>query len=167
MNLQFSYICFHLKYWLVLSWVTLNCHWCVIVSCETVDSIYLLNESFSSFSLRLYRSLSLRLYFSNSQHQTVSVTALPPCLQHITLDSYIPCLTDLCKALWEVMLSYHRTMQWHEAHDKQAAAPTPGTARCLRHLMFDFYVQHFEVETCATFPNWTQAISTFIWYFRS
>uniref|UniRef100_A0A671TNI4 VPS50 subunit of EARP/GARPII complex n=1 Tax=Sparus aurata TaxID=8175 RepID=A0A671TNI4_SPAAU len=38
---------------------------------------------------------------------------------HITLDSYIPCLTDLCKALWEVMLSYHRTMQWHEEHDKQ------------------------------------------------
>ncbi|XP_051925217.1 syndetin isoform X2 [Hippocampus zosterae] len=47
---------------------------------------------------------------------------------HITLDSYIPCLTDLCKALWEVMLSYHRTMQWHEAHDKQAAAPTPEDA---------------------------------------
>uniref|UniRef100_A0A8C5HVS7 Syndetin n=1 Tax=Gouania willdenowi TaxID=441366 RepID=A0A8C5HVS7_GOUWI len=36
---------------------------------------------------------------------------------HITLDSYIPCLTDLCKALWEVMLSYHSTMQWHEKHD--------------------------------------------------
>ncbi|XP_019745283.1 syndetin isoform X2 [Hippocampus comes] len=47
---------------------------------------------------------------------------------HITLDSYIPCLTDLCKALWEVMLSYHRTMQWHEAHDKQAAAPAPEDA---------------------------------------
>lgn len=45
-------------------------------------------------------------------------------LQHITLDSYIPCLTDLCKALWEVMLSYHRTMQWHEEHDKQDASPT-------------------------------------------
>lgn len=42
---------------------------------------------------------------------------------HITLDSYIPCLTDLCKALWEVMLSYHRTMQWHEEHDKQKTAP--------------------------------------------
>ncbi|XP_028317148.1 syndetin isoform X2 [Gouania willdenowi] len=40
---------------------------------------------------------------------------------HITLDSYIPCLTDLCKALWEVMLSYHSTMQWHEKHDKQEA----------------------------------------------
>ncbi|CAL1590009.1 unnamed protein product [Knipowitschia caucasica] len=38
---------------------------------------------------------------------------------HITLDSYIPCLTDLCKALWEVMLSYHCTMEWHEEHDKQ------------------------------------------------
>uniref|UniRef100_A0A8D3DFQ3 VPS50 subunit of EARP/GARPII complex n=1 Tax=Scophthalmus maximus TaxID=52904 RepID=A0A8D3DFQ3_SCOMX len=45
---------------------------------------------------------------------------------HITLDSYIPCLTDLCKALWEVMLSYHCTMQWHEEHDKQESAPTPG-----------------------------------------
>uniref|UniRef100_A0A8C6Q596 VPS50 subunit of EARP/GARPII complex n=1 Tax=Nothobranchius furzeri TaxID=105023 RepID=A0A8C6Q596_NOTFU len=41
---------------------------------------------------------------------------------HITPDSYIPCLMDLCKALWEVMLSYYRTMQWHEEHDKQDAA---------------------------------------------
>ncbi|XP_035476480.1 syndetin isoform X2 [Scophthalmus maximus] len=47
---------------------------------------------------------------------------------HITLDSYIPCLTDLCKALWEVMLSYHCTMQWHEEHDKQESAPTPDDA---------------------------------------
>ncbi|XP_041931802.1 syndetin isoform X2 [Alosa sapidissima] len=46
---------------------------------------------------------------------------------HITTDSYIPCLTDLCKALWEVMLSYHRTMQWHEEQDKEeAASPDPG-----------------------------------------
>uniref|UniRef100_A0A674PLS2 VPS50 EARP/GARPII complex subunit n=1 Tax=Takifugu rubripes TaxID=31033 RepID=A0A674PLS2_TAKRU len=42
---------------------------------------------------------------------------------HITLDSYIPCLTDLCKALWEVMLSYHRTMQWHEEHDNMETSP--------------------------------------------
>ncbi|XP_034455879.1 syndetin isoform X2 [Hippoglossus hippoglossus] len=47
---------------------------------------------------------------------------------HITPDSYIPCLTDLCKALWEVMLSYHRTMQWHEEQDKQEAAPAPDGA---------------------------------------
>uniref|UniRef100_A0A667YWK4 VPS50 subunit of EARP/GARPII complex n=1 Tax=Myripristis murdjan TaxID=586833 RepID=A0A667YWK4_9TELE len=44
---------------------------------------------------------------------------------HITPDSYIPCLTDLCKALWEVMLSYHRTMQWHEERDKEEATSTP------------------------------------------
>ncbi|XP_075602288.1 syndetin [Balearica regulorum gibbericeps] len=41
---------------------------------------------------------------------------------HITSDSYIPCLADLCKALWEVMLSYYRTMQWHENHDPDEAA---------------------------------------------
>uniref|UniRef100_H3DK75 VPS50 EARP/GARPII complex subunit n=1 Tax=Tetraodon nigroviridis TaxID=99883 RepID=H3DK75_TETNG len=47
---------------------------------------------------------------------------------HITLDSYIPCLTDLCKALWEVMLSYHRTMQWHEEHDNMESPPSPDDA---------------------------------------
>ncbi|XP_070585105.1 syndetin isoform X2 [Erythrolamprus reginae] len=36
---------------------------------------------------------------------------------HITSDSYIPCLADLCKALWEVMLSYYRTMDWHDKYD--------------------------------------------------
>uniref|UniRef100_A0A8C6U3V0 VPS50 EARP/GARPII complex subunit n=1 Tax=Neogobius melanostomus TaxID=47308 RepID=A0A8C6U3V0_9GOBI len=46
---------------------------------------------------------------------------------HITLDSYIPCLTDLCKALWEVMLSYHCTMQWHEEHDNAASWRTGST----------------------------------------
>uniref|UniRef100_A0A9J8BET8 VPS50 subunit of EARP/GARPII complex n=1 Tax=Cyprinus carpio carpio TaxID=630221 RepID=A0A9J8BET8_CYPCA len=45
--------------------------------------------------------------------------------QHITTDSYIPCLTDLCKALWEVMLSYHLTMQWHDEHYKEEET-TPG-----------------------------------------
>uniref|UniRef100_A0A3B4TSQ9 VPS50 subunit of EARP/GARPII complex n=1 Tax=Seriola dumerili TaxID=41447 RepID=A0A3B4TSQ9_SERDU len=56
---------------------------------------------------------------------------------HITLDSYIPCLTDLCKALWEVMLSYHRTMQWHEEHDKQENTPTPAAAAESDELVVD------------------------------
>ena len=46
--------------------------------------------------------------------------------QHITPDSYIPCLTDLCKALWEVMLSYHSTMQWHEELDNKEGPATQG-----------------------------------------
>ncbi|MBN3298017.1 VPS50 protein, partial [Amia calva] len=44
---------------------------------------------------------------------------------HITPDSYIPCLTDLCKALWEVMLSYHRTIEWHEERDHEEPSPAP------------------------------------------
>ncbi|XP_075900528.1 syndetin isoform X2 [Nelusetta ayraudi] len=47
---------------------------------------------------------------------------------HITMDSYIPCLTDLCKALWEVMLSYHRTMQWHEERDRQESSAAADEA---------------------------------------
>uniref|UniRef100_A0A8C7GAW4 VPS50 subunit of EARP/GARPII complex n=1 Tax=Oncorhynchus kisutch TaxID=8019 RepID=A0A8C7GAW4_ONCKI len=46
---------------------------------------------------------------------------------HITQDSYVPCLSDLCKALWEVMLSYHRTMQWHEEQDNEEPPPTTDT----------------------------------------
>ncbi|XP_048466875.1 syndetin isoform X1 [Rhincodon typus] len=42
---------------------------------------------------------------------------------HITPDSYIPCLSDLCKALWEVMLSYYRTMSWHDERDNEESVP--------------------------------------------
>lgn len=37
--------------------------------------------------------------------------------QNVTQDSFTPCLIDLCKALWEVMKSYFKTMQWHEQND--------------------------------------------------
>uniref|UniRef100_A0A8C1WHX0 VPS50 EARP/GARPII complex subunit n=1 Tax=Cyprinus carpio TaxID=7962 RepID=A0A8C1WHX0_CYPCA len=53
---------------------------------------------------------------------------------HITADSYIPCLTDLCKALWEVMLSYHLTMQWHDEHYKEEEA-TPGAGNVSRETL--------------------------------
>uniref|UniRef100_UPI00359015C9 syndetin isoform X2 n=1 Tax=Myxine glutinosa TaxID=7769 RepID=UPI00359015C9 len=36
---------------------------------------------------------------------------------YVTVDSYIPCLADLCKALWEVMHSYRHTMAWHRNQD--------------------------------------------------
>ena len=45
--------------------------------------------------------------------------------QHITIESFTPCLLDLCKALWGVMLSYYQTMQWHESHD-QDSGEQPG-----------------------------------------
>ena len=35
-------------------------------------------------------------------------------LQHVTPEVFTPCLVDLCKALWEVMKSYHQTIKWHE-----------------------------------------------------
>lgn len=38
--------------------------------------------------------------------------------KHVTIESFTPCLVDLCKALWEVMRSYYQTIQWHENHDQ-------------------------------------------------
>lgn len=48
---------------------------------------------------------------------------------HVTSDSYIPCLADLCKALWEVMLSYYRTMEWHDKYDgEESASSSDGSS---------------------------------------
>ncbi|XP_048579827.1 syndetin isoform X2 [Nematostella vectensis] len=35
----------------------------------------------------------------------------------VGVDQFTPCLLDLCKSLWSVMLNYHKVMQWHERYD--------------------------------------------------
>ncbi|ELU05654.1 hypothetical protein CAPTEDRAFT_184136 [Capitella teleta] len=45
--------------------------------------------------------------------------------RNISGDLFTPCLIDLCKALWEVMKSYHCTMQWHE-HQSVESETTEG-----------------------------------------
>lgn len=39
--------------------------------------------------------------------------------QCVTADSFIPCLVDLCKALWGIMNSYHQVVSWHQRKDSQ------------------------------------------------
>ncbi|KAK6190358.1 hypothetical protein SNE40_002246 [Patella caerulea] len=46
--------------------------------------------------------------------------------KNLTMDSFIPCLIDLCKALWEVMRSYYKTIQWHETNDEDVDPGKPG-----------------------------------------
>ncbi|XP_012938430.1 syndetin [Aplysia californica] len=41
----------------------------------------------------------------------------------ISIETFSPCLVDLCKALWEVMKSYYRTMRWHELNDQHDGEP--------------------------------------------
>ncbi|XP_072179287.1 syndetin-like [Diadema setosum] len=43
----------------------------------------------------------------------------------IHMETYIPCLVDLCKALWEVMKSYFKTLEWHNKQDSGDQAVTP------------------------------------------
>ena len=49
-------------------------------------------------------------------------------LQFISSEVFTACLIDLSKALWEVMKSYHKTMQWHEQHEGDSAqdSTNPG-----------------------------------------
>lgn len=43
------------------------------------------------------------------------------------MEMFTPCMVDLCKALWEVMKSYHKTMQWHDRYyDKETSSPENG-----------------------------------------
>nr|CAD7591027.1 unnamed protein product [Timema genevievae] len=35
----------------------------------------------------------------------------------VTAESFIPCLLDLCKALWEIMKSYHKVIIWQQRND--------------------------------------------------
>lgn len=39
--------------------------------------------------------------------------------QCVSADSFIPCLVDLCKALWGIMNSYHQVVSWHQRKDSQ------------------------------------------------
>ncbi|XP_059150713.1 syndetin-like isoform X2 [Physella acuta] len=54
----------------------------------------------------------------------------PDLCKNITIETFTPCLVDLCKALWEVMKSYYKTMKWHEVNDQDmtpAELEDPGT----------------------------------------
>ncbi|XP_069681255.1 syndetin isoform X2 [Periplaneta americana] len=37
----------------------------------------------------------------------------------VTAESFIPCLIDLCKALWGIMHSYHQVISWHQRNDSE------------------------------------------------
>ncbi|CAG7731237.1 unnamed protein product, partial [Allacma fusca] len=43
----------------------------------------------------------------------------------LTQDIFIPCLVDLCKALWEILLSYHKLIHWHKQNQLPASADEP------------------------------------------
>lgn len=51
--------------------------------------------------------------------------------QHVDLETYIPCLVDLCKALWEVMKSYYKTMDWHKRQSAAEEEVPSGELRVL------------------------------------
>ncbi len=56
--------------------------------------------------------------------------------QHITTDTYIPCLVDLCKALWEVMKSYHKIIEWHETKDAPISPTLQETGKYAIYVKF-------------------------------
>jgi len=49
-------------------------------------------------------------------------------VQCISSEVFVPCLVDLCKALWELMKSYYRTLEWHRRHDAAMATQAPAVA---------------------------------------
>jgi len=46
--------------------------------------------------------------------------------KNISMDVFTACLTALCKALWLVMKSYRKTIEWHEVNDTDIAPEQEG-----------------------------------------
>ncbi|KAH9518838.1 Syndetin [Bulinus truncatus] len=42
--------------------------------------------------------------------------------KNITTETFSPCLVDLCKALWEIMKSYYKTINWHTLNEQDNPA---------------------------------------------
>ena len=40
-------------------------------------------------------------------------------MQHTTEEIYVPCLMALCKSLWGIMNSFHKTSKWHQEEFEQ------------------------------------------------
>jgi hypothetical protein len=62
------------------------------------------------------------LHLSDYHIVTSATSLMEMCVcvwQCVTADSFIPCLVDLCKALWGIMNSYHQVVSWHQRKDSQ------------------------------------------------
>ncbi|RWS09903.1 syndetin-like protein, partial [Dinothrombium tinctorium] len=44
--------------------------------------------------------------------------------QYVTSECFIPCLTSLNKALWDIMLNYKRVLYWHSCHENSPEEET-------------------------------------------
>uniref|UniRef100_A0A8C4QHW1 VPS50 EARP/GARPII complex subunit n=1 Tax=Eptatretus burgeri TaxID=7764 RepID=A0A8C4QHW1_EPTBU len=76
---------------------------------------------------------------------------------YVTVDSYIPCLADLCKALWEVMHSYRQTMSWHRNQDWEDT--TAGWLDCTSNAKFHIALVSRE---CVHGTDVQQKVKTYI-----
>ncbi|XP_076450690.1 syndetin-like [Babylonia areolata] len=86
----------------------------------------------------------------------------PDLCKHITVESFTPCLLDLCKALWGVMLSYYKTMQWHETHDHDSAEQ-PGGGEAVEATFNRRYVmQKLEYGRGRVWQDVQQKVKTYV-----
>ncbi|KAL5006892.1 hypothetical protein ScPMuIL_015698 [Solemya velum] len=81
---------------------------------------------------------------------------------HISIESFTPCLIDLCKALWGVMKSYYRTMAWHDIHDEEAVADTEGSGNIEATFNRCYIKQKLEHGLVRIWQDVQQKVKTYI-----
>ena len=110
--------------------------WALSTFCgfSTIHMLYLLiymNSNIEAVFIWVFQLICI-YYTQNVIHFSPIFTSLILVIysftQHITIETFTPCLVDLCKALWGVLKSYYKTMKWHETNDKDTAtqSPEPG-----------------------------------------
>ena len=101
-------------------------------SCDGLSALFV-DSALYACSMYVFEFQLICIYYTqNVIHFSPIFTSLIPVIylftQHITIETFTPCLVDLCKALWGVLKSYYKTMKWHETNDKDTAtqSPEPG-----------------------------------------
>ncbi|GAB1605109.1 syndetin-like isoform X2 [Argonauta hians] len=83
---------------------------------------------------------------------------------HITVESFTPCLTDLCKALWEVMKCHYKTMLWHRQHHTADTTDTESAPSISEEVSFNqrYVQQKLQHGMLRMWQDVQQKVKTFI-----
>ncbi|CAH1787995.1 unnamed protein product [Owenia fusiformis] len=82
--------------------------------------------------------------------------------KNVTPETFTSCLIDLCKALWEVMKSYHQTMEWHEQKDKSLEESGSGSTNVDAHFTRRYVKQKLEHGLSRIWGDVQQKVKTYI-----
>jgi len=73
--------------------------------------------------------------------EDLSKRPYPELCQTVTVDLFLPCLIDLAKALWDIMLNYRKILDWHRTNDCSESCSSDSDAQKLESHLQKQYIE--------------------------